>query len=390
MTDGNVDSEMQFENADNQNEGDANELAAKCASKKKRSEFTYKNYVVENRGRIIYAVEFCNCLKDGEPIIFATCGSNAVTIYECKNSGEMQLLQCYEDPNKNESFYTLTWSFHPSTLTPVLAVAGLHAIIRIINPTTMTSNKHLIGHGFAVNDLKFHPENPHLLLSASKDFSARLWNIETAVCIAVFKGLNGHKCEVLSADFDATGGRIVTSGMDNSVRIWQLNKPEIQDAIRASYNGYRGFRTIMEHFPEYAVSDLHNKYVDCVKWMGNLILSKSNENSIVCWKPGCLQENTIADDSTIGSVIHKFDYVGHQYFSIRFAMNVNKTYLAVGNDRGTTFVWKIDPTAKPMHLRHVLCNETIRDVAFSRDSNILIAVCDTGTVWKWDRVPTTC
>lgn len=138
----------------------------------------------------------------------------------------------------------------------------------------MTSYQQLIGHGYAVNDLKFHPTDPNLLLSASKDFSARLWNVQTAVCIAVFKGIDGHKCEVLSADFDETGSRIVTGGMDKLVLVWHLDKPEIQEAIHKSYNGQHGFRTVMEHFPRYSVNDLHGKYVDCVKWMGNLIMSK--------------------------------------------------------------------------------------------------------------------
>lgn len=65
-------------------------------------------------------------------------------------------------------------------------------------------------------------------------------------------------------------------------------------------------------------------------------------------------------------------------------------YMAVGNDRGTVFVWNLRPLqSKPIHLRHSLCNETIRDVAFSRDSNILIGVCDNGTIYKWERVSAT-
>lgn len=49
-----------------------------------------------------------------------------------------------------------------------------------------------------MNDLVRHPVDPNLLLSASKDESMRLWNVESGVCIVLFVGHAGHRSDVLS------------------------------------------------------------------------------------------------------------------------------------------------------------------------------------------------
>lgn len=245
----------------------------------------------ESHGKPIYAVEFCNCLQAGEPIIFATCGSNRVNIYECQTGGEIALLQCYSDAFSDEEYYACCWSFDPNNLKPILAVGGLKKIIRIISPTTVTSNKHFMGHGDAIYEIKAHPKNPSLLLSASKDNSVRLWNIQTDVCVAIFGGAEGHMTEVLSCDFDTTGDRIATGGMDNTVRVWNLNQPTVQSAIDESSTFDRNenryaFKTVIEQFPDHSVDNIHSNYVDCVKWIGNLIFSKVSQFA-VCWLLCC-------------------------------------------------------------------------------------------------------
>lgn len=270
------------------------------------------------------------------------------------------------------------------------------------------------GHGDAINDLKIHPTNPSLLLSASKDCSIRLWNIQTDVCIAIFKGIQTLPNEVMSIDFDAIGNRIATCGTDQSLKIWSLNKPSIQEAITSSATYVRSesrqvFKTVMECFPEHTADDIHNRVVDCVKWMGEFILAKvcsyvllsfrdskcllfvfqSVNDSVICWQPGLSEDDTIGSNSG-PSLIHTFNYVGGENSFMRFSTDISSTYMALGNSRGTTFVWKIDgdEPAKATHLTHHLCTSTVRSTAFSRDCKILITVCDDGTVWKWDRVDT--
>jgi WD40 repeat protein len=56
----------------------------------------------------------------------------------------------------------------------------------------------LAGHGNAINEIRFFPNDPDICLTCSKDHSIRMWNIKTRVTIAVFSGENGHCDDVLS------------------------------------------------------------------------------------------------------------------------------------------------------------------------------------------------
>ncbi|CAB4027426.1 polycomb eed, partial [Paramuricea clavata] len=249
--------------------------------KKTKLGYRCTNNLKEDHKQPLFGVTFnCNFDESAEdPLIFATVGSNRASIYQCKDKGEIKLLQAYVDADPDENFYTAAWSFILDSGEPILAIAGSRGIIRIISAFTMQCSKHFLGHGSSVNELKFHPLDPELLLSVSKDYALRLWNVRTEVCVLMLAGVEGHRDEVLSGDFDILGTRIISCGMDHSLKIWSLDEEKIKKTIEdaALYNNAKStksFKTLQIHYPKFTTRDIHRNYVDCVRWLGDLVLSK--------------------------------------------------------------------------------------------------------------------
>jgi len=331
------------------------------------------------------------------------CGSNKVSIYECLPEGGIKLHQTYSDPDKDEIFYCCTWTFNSDTKESLLITAGARGIIRIINPSK-TSYQYLRGHGMSINDLKIHPNDHNILMSVSKDHSIRLWNVKTLTCIAIFGGVEGHRDEVLYADFHKKGHKIISCGMDHSLKIWSLESDDINNSIKESYTydnfrSERPFPTARIHFPNFTTRDIHRNYVDCVSWFGNFVISKSCENALVFWKPGKIEQDLdtflpksqpVTDSTT--TFIHQLDLKDSEIWYMRFSMDMEQKTLALGNMTGKTYVWNVDADEPEDYTCSILtqdkCHSALRQTCLSNDGSILLCVGDDSTIWRWNREPT--
>jgi polycomb protein EED len=257
----------------------------------------------------------------------------------------------------------------------------------------------LAGHGGPVNELCAHPRDAALLLSASKDDSVRLWNVHAQVCIAVFGGVDGHRDAVLSIvrvkgwarhvrmrltpvrwaweqDVHATGTRLLSAGMDHAVKEWDLDTPRLRERIAlaaaraaaavASREGaadgaaaadaglvpQTAFPCLPVHFPLTTATTVHRNYIDCVRYYGDLILSKSTDSRIVLWRPAPPAPAPSAPSAaapTPGTAsdeawedVCELRMAKCDVWYVRFAVNVGRRLVACGNMEGTMYVWSAD------------------------------------------------
>lgn len=360
--------------------------------------------------RIIYAVQFSPFDADD---LFATAAGNTIHVYACLPDGGIELLQAAIDPSlvhdpqsaagdRQESFYTLTWLLDTNTGHRLIAAGGRGCAIKVFNPTAsggITLERVLYGHGRSINHLETHPEHDELLLSASKDESIRLYNAVSGACIAIFAGPEGHRFDVISLGFHANGNVFCSGGMDNSIKVWELDTPEIVQAIEQSYlcdpeplrladaggastcapsaaapppcfsasnssssssspttAKQRRMEPVMVYKPIFSTLEVHNDYCDSVHYVANFIISKcagshqKGDRQITKWAPAPgVPRVPHLEFFPIDPVRIMHDYVGPNRGSsadadawfMKMGVDSSGSMLALGA-QGKVYLWNVD------------------------------------------------
>lgn len=422
--------------------------------------------------------------------LFAACGGCRVNVYELQPQAKaMRPVQSYADEDPAESYYCCAWGADCITGTPLLAVAGEKAAIRIIHIGRMKSVACLQGHGRSINDLRFLPSDPNMLLSCSSDESCRLWNVVTLQLAVIFGGWHGHRSAVLSLDVHLLGRMFASCGMDNSIRVWSLNSAEVLQAVQSSYLDLKDalfvgsvpppprcvassatlatlnspksklsppstpncsapsssrisskqplssqspsspiispppnttssrkrslsclspshviygphspplssqtalgpHRPYIEHSPLFQTAKVHLDYVDCVRWLGNLLITKSTRPSLTVWVPrlwdghdapqegsGAAAAERLADSVLVCA---ELQYTNSQIWFIRFDVDQSSKLVCVGNQAGEIFVWMLSGTefvqvSSCSCKKHPAC---VRQTALAATGHIIVATDD--------------
>lgn len=59
----------------------------------------FSTSIKEDHGQSIFGVQFNYHLRKDQPLMFASCGTNRISVYECPKEGGLKMLQAYADPD---------------------------------------------------------------------------------------------------------------------------------------------------------------------------------------------------------------------------------------------------------------------------------------------------
>lgn len=230
-----------------------------------------------------------------------------------------------------------------------------------------------------MNDLKFHPKNYDLIISASTDRSIRLWNAISGNNIATFAG-EIHREQVLSISFDEQGDKFISGGADSFLAVWNFDDPKIKDLVDRNDLTVEPLRVF---YPEFSTNLVHKNYIDSILWLGtNTFLSKSHIGDMVFWK---IKDK---DHQKEPKEIRCFEVEDCDLWFVRFA-HWQKKILALGDKRGRIHVWSLDEKQiieiEPEIIAHPKSKSLIRAIAFSNDGSIMITANELGEIMRYDR-----
>ncbi|KAG2271199.1 hypothetical protein Bca52824_065754 [Brassica carinata] len=348
-----------------------------------------KSYKLTNKiqeGKIpLYSVAF-NFIDARFFTCFVSAGGNGINLYNCLEDGSISSLYAFADEDKEESFNTASWVCGVEG-NPFVVSGGENGIIRVIDVNNQKIHKSLVGHRDLVNEIRTQPLKPQLVLSASKDESVRLWNVETGICILIFAGTAGHRYEVVSVDFHPLDEhRFINCGLDTTIKIWSMK--EFWTYVEKSFtwkDDPSKFPTKFVELPVFTAS-VHTDFVDCNRWVGDFILSKSVENEIQLWEP-ILKENFPEEGTS--DVLLKYPIPNCNLWFIKFSCDLFLNYLSIGNQEGKIYVWDLKscPSVLVIVLSHNESNSLIRQTATqNKNSNTILAASEDGTIWRWDAI----
>ncbi|XP_067931982.1 transcription initiation factor TFIID subunit 5-like [Watersipora subatra] len=217
---------------------------------------------------------------------------------------------------------------------------------RMMDDSTASESKSLIGHSGPVYGVSFSPDR-HSLLSCSEDGTIRLWSLLTWTNLVCYKG---HNYPVFDVQFSNHGFYFVSAGHDRLARLW-------------STDHFQPMRLLAGHYSD----------VDCVKYHPN--------------------SNYIATGSS-DRVVRLFDvlsgncmrtYTGHKAPILALTFSVCGRYLASAGADRNVHIWDLSNGTLVSKLSEH--TDAVISLAFSREGAVLASGGMDNRICLWDMQP---
>ncbi|KAI9633049.1 uncharacterized protein MKK02DRAFT_40433 [Dioszegia hungarica] len=241
----------------------------------------------------------------------AYCGGTKVWIGRCKDSREGS---CWEPiwqvsvdrpaGQNADELYHVTWTVNPFNLHPVVIVGGKLGLIYVLDPVSKRLVRTLKGHGDEVQAVAICPKFPHIIASASRDHTIRIWNLygydvelqgptdlpnqnypmgdadEGNHVVAILAGNwpGGHRDDVCTLAWHPVHRAIASASRDHSIKIWAL--PALPSPVIAK--PARSYRPVMVSSPIFSTNQVEP--ADSLFWLNHDILVSRNVMSIITFQ----------------------------------------------------------------------------------------------------------
>jgi len=243
------------------------------------------------------------------------------------------------------------WSLNTSKLRSIKQPEELNVIDKetddvldhIMDDSSASESKQLLGHSGPVYSASFSPDKSHLI-SSSEDGTVRLWSLYTWTNLVSYKG---HMFPVWAVKYGPYGHYFASAGYDRTARLWSVDH-------------HQPLRIFAGHYSD----------VDCVDFHpnSNYIATGSTDRTVRLW------------DVASGNCVRTM--TGHKGTVRTLAFSPNGRYLVSAGVDSSIMVW--DLSSGDVVSKLLGHTDTVYSLAFSQEGSVLASGGKDSCVKIWD------